>query len=255
MDPHMENFPPDEPTGQTVWQRKLLPLMAAMVVGLTAFFFIASLFQLYSIHQRIQSFPTLEMDAAFQSLDMIRDGPDGMVRFDAVRWKTLVMLEKHAVQQRYHQANVLLMARIWISYLGFVTGMTLSLVGAVFILGKLREPVSTLTAEGQGFKGHISSSSPGLILVFLGTVLMVVTITTHHNIEVKDGPLYTAIPYVGDAGRVLYTPEDVMNLKAGSRSGSQKKNTTTAQEADRSIPETDAMTEELNQLNQLLRQE
>ncbi len=252
MDPHVENLPPDEPAGQGVWQKKLLPLMAAMVVGLTAFFFIASLFQLYSIHQRIQSFPTLEMDAAFQSLDMIRDGPDSMVRFDAVRWKTLVMLEKHAVQQRYHQANVLLMARIWISYLGFVTGMTLSLVGAVFILGKLREPVSTLTAEGQGFKGHISSSSPGLILVFLGTVLMVVTITTHHNIEVKDGPLYTAIPYVGDAGQAPHKPEDVMNLKTGFRSGSQQKNENPAVEPKPLMPARDDMTEELNVLKQRL---
>ena len=43
------------------------------------------------------------------------------------------------IKQRYHQANVLLMAGVRVRYPGLVTGMILALIGAVFVLGKIRE--------------------------------------------------------------------------------------------------------------------
>ena len=175
------------------WQKKLLPIMIGMLAVLTLFFFIVSLIQLYYLHSRIEQSPKLDLYLALGMLE--KDGPRTTEsdRLDFARWKTLSILEGNALERRYHQANVSLMSRIWIRYLGFVTGMILALVGAAFILGKLREPETKLDMEGEGVgKFSITSASPGLILVLLGAILMVTTIVTHHEIKVKDSPLYTS---------------------------------------------------------------
>ncbi len=162
------------------WQARLRAWMQFIVTGVLAFFLLASGWQIYYLHQKIEQAPALEL--AFAPENNLAPGQE--------QWRTLARLEAHAVQQRYHQANVILMARIWTTYLGFVTGMILAVVGATFILGKLREPTSEISGKAENWQISIASTSPGLIMVVLGTLLMLVTIMTHHQIDVKDGPLY-----------------------------------------------------------------
>lgn len=133
------------------------------------------------------------------------------------QWRSLVVLDSHILQQRYHQANVLLMARIWVRYLGFVTGMMLSMIGAVFILGKLREPTTELTLGNEGenqkipsnLKVQLVTQSPGIVLVTLGTVLMLITILVHHSIEVNDAPVYTSVTAMGQSTGMTSKPADL----------------------------------------------
>ena len=83
------------------------------------------------------------------------------------------------------------MSRIYIKYLGFFTGMILAIVGAVFIISKLKEDVTELEGTIQEkTKFRLLSSSPGIIFGLLGTALMMTTILTHSEISVKDMPLY-----------------------------------------------------------------
>ena len=108
------------------------------------------------------------------------------------------------------------MARTWTSYLGYLTGMILALVGATFILGKLKEEVSTLGVEGSGVKATLRTTSPGLALCFLGTVLILGTIMTHNQIELQEsGPLYLTSMFVegerGDA-RPGVLPGDTVDV-------------------------------------------
>jgi hypothetical protein len=172
------------------WQKKLLPLMAGMLVAFAAFFFVASFLQLYYL---------LDLGPAMASLDEIgkdlrsgelRDPGAASSRLEFARWKTFSLLEANALGQRYHQAGVLLISRIWTRYLGFVTGTILALVGAAFILGKLTESPTSLGAESAGWKLSISSASPGLILAGLGTLLMLATLATNLDMQVTDGPVY-----------------------------------------------------------------
>jgi hypothetical protein len=74
--------------------------------------------------------------------------------------------------------------------MGFVTGMILALVGAVFILGKLRESSSEFEAQTDVMVLSLKSASPGIILAALGVGLMLTTIVTHHEISVTDVPVY-----------------------------------------------------------------
>ncbi|MGB3479300.1 MAG: hypothetical protein WBB67_09080 [bacterium] len=192
------------------WQKKLLPYMLGILIGLAIFFFIASLAQIFYLHSRIEDSPTVDLKPVFSSLEIempeIPEGGDKEnipeiflpfvtpeEKLDQVIWQTLATLEVHAINQRYHQANVFLMSRVWTKYLGFVTGMMLALVGAAFILGKLRETESKLDATSSLWKFSFTTASPGLMLSLLGTILMITTIFSYHKIETKDQPLYTSL--------------------------------------------------------------
>ncbi len=162
--------------------------MARMVLGLTVFFFIASCVQLIYLHWTIRNSPQLNLrPSAFYSATA--DAGEEQ-KLAAARLQALVDLEAYSLRRHTHQANVLLMARVWTHYLGFVTGMILALVGAAFILGKLQIASTDVNAKVQMAEISIKSSSPGLILVFLGVLLMLTTIVTHHKIETSDTAVY-----------------------------------------------------------------
>jgi hypothetical protein len=180
--------PPDlshvdlRPVRRASWQQRLLPLMSVMLVGLTLFFLAATYIQLADLTARIFDAPRLDLKPALST------GLDD-ANFEA-HWKALVILEGNSLERRYHQANVLLMSRVWLRYLGFLTGMILSLVGSVFVLGKMREQATVGSAEGGGWKLAVNSTSPGLILAVLGTVLMVIALVTNPAVKVSDGRAY-----------------------------------------------------------------
>lgn len=181
---------------KNAWQRKLLPLMTWMVVGLTLFFFVASFCQLYYLHTKIEDGPKLTLNKANElSEDRIEKG-DPEYLLQIIQWKTLAALDEHTLNQRYHQANVLLMARIWTRYLCFVTGMILCLVGASFILGKMEEAKTVLGGKNQFVDFSIKTSSPGLVLAVLGTILMMTSVLVHNEIRVTDGPAYLHLKFL-----------------------------------------------------------
>jgi hypothetical protein len=171
------------------WQERLLPFMSRTIVLLSTFFFLASLAQSIYLHYVISHRPEFDTHEAINLLKVAPDASQEQV-LAATRMKSLIMLESYALDDQYHQANVLLMGRLWTSYIGFVTGMILALVGATFILGKLNEAPSEVTSKTVAADLSIKSSSPGLILAFLGTILMVTAIVTHHEIEVKHNAIY-----------------------------------------------------------------
>jgi len=168
------------------WHERLLPLMVFMAVGMTVFFLIASMVQLNSLNVAIQNAPELDLSTLIQS-------PSKTVneRIDAHQ-RALLALEANVIDRRHHEASVALMARIWTRYMGFITGMTLSMVGAVFILGRLNTSTSALSGEMGKASFQLQSASPGLFMIVLGTAMMIVTITNHPRINVVDKAVFVA---------------------------------------------------------------
>lgn len=120
------------------WQNNLLPLMRRMIIFLTLFFFLASFGQLIYLQMAIYSATPVNLDRPLSVLHAV-DTMSISQRQDVARLETEILLETNALERRHHQASVLLMSSIWIRYLGFVTGMILSMIGAIFILGKLEQ--------------------------------------------------------------------------------------------------------------------
>lgn len=151
------------------WQRKLQPWLTGIVTAVLAFFLVATAVQLIRLETRITSFRPADLPGV----------TDPAATF-----------ESYSIQRRFHMAGVLLIGRLWVIYLGFVTGMILSLVGAAFILARLKEDQSEVSAGTKEAGFLFKSSSPGLIMTGLGVILMLTTILTPQTISVREGPLY-----------------------------------------------------------------
>jgi hypothetical protein len=132
----------------------------------------------------------MNLQSSFESFEKAGKITDYQADLAYLRWKTAALLEEDAIARRYHQANSAMLARVWTRYLGFLTGVILAFTGAVFILGKLREEASQLDVEGQGFKATLNTSSPGLVLALLGSILIAITLIVPFKIGTRDVPLY-----------------------------------------------------------------
>lgn len=173
------------------WQQKLLPLMGAFVVVAALFFGVMSAFELRDLYSRIEHQP-FDLQATFTEFEKSARR-EAMDDSSYIRFKVLALLEADALQRRYHQANATMLGRVWTRQLGFITGMLLALVGAAFILGRLREDVTRISAEGKGLKGALESSSPGIILATLGTLLIIMTIWIPFGVETRDVNTYLRV--------------------------------------------------------------
>lgn len=172
------------------WQGRLLPWMIAMPTLLIgAFIFLATL--------QLNKFDNIIYSGDDQRKNFLPSpdaaSTDSLLKnnVDYLKWYSLVKTEEYSINRRYGQGGVLLMSRIYIKYLGFFTGMILAIVGSVFIISKLKEDVTELEGSIQDkTKFRLLSSSPGIVFGLLGTTLMMTTILTHSEINVKDMPLY-----------------------------------------------------------------
>ena len=170
---------------RTAWQKRLLPFLIIAISLMAAFFFASSLLQLGKLGDAVAFHRDDRITQALAAYE--RTVPQDA---DYVRWKATVLLEQTALDHRYAQVNATLMLRAWTRHLGFLTGMILALVGSIFILARLSEAETQLSSEGGGAKLALATSSPGIVLAVLGTVLMVVTLTIDFQFTTSDTPIY-----------------------------------------------------------------
>jgi hypothetical protein len=194
------------------WRRNLLPFS---IIGLTAMailFFTVSIWQLQRLDTTLAYRPSHEVQAALAGYEKTAQ-PDG----DYLRWKTLVLLEEDAIDHRYEQVNATLILRAWTRHLGFLTGMILSLVGAIFILARLSESETKLSTNLKVLRFALATTSPGIVLATLGAVLMVITLTVDFQFTTSDAPVYvmnTGAPAALPPAKALTTPDALKKEEA-----------------------------------------
>lgn len=173
------------------WQYKNLRLMQGIIIVLGVVFFVATIIQLAVIQVFIQDAPKFEhrLQIDFKEYDPNIPFKE-LVEFE--KRKALIALEGFIIDRRYYQASVSMLSRTWIRYLDFMTGMVLSLVGATFILGKIKEEGIPTDIETKNKLASltIKSTSPGLILAVLGVFLMATATIVRHPLDVQDKPIY-----------------------------------------------------------------
>jgi hypothetical protein len=209
------------------WQLKLLPLMMAMLAGLTVTFTLANIWEIRSIQRHIENTDSLDLrPLVSESVPSTNVAGTPNLSFENrisyVQWQVAAILEADAINRRYHQASTVLLTRTYIVFIGFTTGMVLALVGATFILGKLRESSSKAEIKSEFLKMSLLSASPGLMLAAMGTSLILATIFVRSDVNVTDGPLY--LTPSGVTVSVLPSPQ---SLVAGTTLGNPKKQNVT----------------------------
>jgi hypothetical protein len=174
--PHNQaTAPPTSRPADSRWQRRLLPFLVATLGVLTVLFCAAIAVETHYIQARMESPLQLDLRPAIDQ--QFRANPN-------------FLLEADLIERRYRAADAAALSRIYLMFLGFGTGMVMALVGATFILAKFSEPATSIDGSGSSFKASLHSGSPGVILAFLGTVLMLSTIFSKTEISLTDRAIY-----------------------------------------------------------------
>jgi hypothetical protein len=172
----------------TKWQKWLFGI--GIIVSLLIFvaFVLVTISQINNIQKGINNAPILEDSVLISTLRISdSDAPNQIIN------KNLFLLENETIKKRYHNANVILKSQILIKYLGFLTGMILSVLGAIFVLGKFRENPIVFDSNGkipQNISMKFQSTSPGIFLALIGAIIMMTTIINKTDIRVDDGIVY-----------------------------------------------------------------
>ena len=88
---------------------------------------------------------------------------------------------------RYEFASKILLSNTSKSNLGFLIGATLCLLGSLFIIRKSK--VDIIEANGsnkQLLNFSIKTTSPGIFIVFMGTLLLFISIISKNKYNIKD---------------------------------------------------------------------
>lgn len=179
---------------EQTWQWVLLPLMSVVLIVAALFFAWQSVTEYNDLKARITP-PKVDLTNLFDRFEANEAAKPLAGRLDYLQWKSTIHLEQEAIRHRYAQANSTVLARVWTRLLGFTTGMILAIVGAAFILGKLREDRTELKHDAASvINVSLATSSPGIVLAVLGTVLMAITLLSKFEIEIRDVPVYVSLP-------------------------------------------------------------
>src|SRR5664279_27907 len=118
------------------WQKKLLPWLIIMPTLLVLLFMYLATQQVNQFNRAIdvKEKPILESVINTKDSSAMNKLKGNL---DYIKWLTLSTLEQESLDKRYYQGGLLLLSRIFIKYLGFLTGMIIAIVGSVFIIGKL----------------------------------------------------------------------------------------------------------------------
>ena len=100
-------------------------------------------------------------------------------------------LEYDTLRNRQLRGNSLLATRTWLRFMSSVFGSILVFIGAIFLLSKIEFGVPT-SIEGKAdiASFSIKSTSPGIIMIAIGAVLMIVPNIAKQDIGVTDGSVY-----------------------------------------------------------------
>ena len=120
--------------------------------------------------------------------DLIENGTEN---FELMVWAAL---EFDVLENQQNISDALIETQTWIRFMNSSFGSILIMCGAIFILSRIRIDKSELKAENSHFMVILGSSSPGLFMLIVGSVLVNSPLYATQKIKVDDGGAYPA-PY------------------------------------------------------------
>lgn len=165
----------------------MAPLMGAIVIAAAIFFAIVTLVRFGAVEARLNAVrpapPAIDWRGDLQPSSMSE-------QLELANSIARYQMEREVVARRYETAALAYSSRLWTRFMGFLTGMLLAFVGAVFVLGKLESEASEMGAQAPGLSLSLKSASPGIILAGLGTLLMALSILVPATTETHEGAIY-----------------------------------------------------------------
>jgi hypothetical protein len=97
------------PNTAIAWQRRLLPVMASMLVLTAIFFAWESVVEYSDFKQRVVPL-TSDLAPIFDQFEKQHGSIDALGRIDYLQWKSLIFLEQEALKNRYAQGHAAISA-------------------------------------------------------------------------------------------------------------------------------------------------
>jgi hypothetical protein len=185
------------------WQRLVLPFMMIGLVAAAVFFGGTT----YVFFDRLQSELAYSRTETHSLIDRVDAGAQGISDIAYRDWAVRATLEQAALQQRFNVQVAIVKGRLWSRFMGFMTGMLLALTGCVFVLGKLRTDID-FSGSASGASAVLRTTSPGVYLALLGTVVIGMALAVPGSVESTDAAIY--LPAKGDGA----APSHVMQPPA-----------------------------------------
>lgn len=162
-------------------------LITTLVLGVFALLCLAS----WQILSRVDKLETSSYDTTTNNMIIEIGKPHNSgVSFIEKDLFIRSLLEIDARRIRYAHANSAIISRMWTRLLGFLAGASMCIVGCIFIIARLKEDTTKVESINEFAKFSIASSSPGIILAFIGTILLVITLTVRVETDLEDASLY-----------------------------------------------------------------
>lgn len=175
-------------------QYVFLVMIAVAIIGTVAFG-VSGYMDTQKIVDRIYSDQTGVTRALIENFKSDRDAAPLLLH---------AALEIDTVAARNNRAASLLATRTWIRFLTTMSAAIIIVLGAAFVIGRINVEASKLEGEGAGFKATLATTSPGLVLVVVGAILLGSELVTQRELATNDGASYGqyTISDVQGAGRV-----------------------------------------------------
>lgn len=162
------------------WQQRILPFAFTLLSGLVLLFIGLYVFQVMKIQDSFLGPDNYKIDYVLKNVDSLNRNYEDKI----YHAELLTILNRH------HNASLIIKSRILTLNLSFLTGMILCFMGALFVLGKFSETETSIKAGTEKNNLSLISSSPGIILCFLGICLMGISIFSKSSLTIADSPVY-----------------------------------------------------------------
>ncbi len=100
-------------------------------------------------------------------------------------------LEFSTIQNRKERANYFIATRTWLRFMASTFGSILAFIGAIFLLSRIvSESRNMIIGEGGGLRLMLITTSPGIVMIVVGAVLMTIPHFSDQPITTKDAATY-----------------------------------------------------------------
>lgn len=132
---------------------------------------------------------------AFTYMDGLeKNGVDAENMIETAR----IYLEMDAMRDRQERTNYAVAARTWSRSVTTAFGIILIFFGMIFVLSKIGE--SSLTkmsgkSVGEIVRFSLTTSSPGIVMIMIGALLMSIPHFSPQTISTRDGAIYVSVSH------------------------------------------------------------
>ncbi len=157
-------------------------LLAILLIP-SMYFIVQSYFQLSSILISINETPKLK------TLSLLTEKGE-VVNQSIYSIKSRVSLEHDVMVYRHQRTTAFLATRTWMRFMSLIFGAILVVIGSGFVLGRITSPAFTGELSFKELGASVATSSPGLLLVICGLVLIAIPNLSNQRIETNDSSSY-----------------------------------------------------------------